>query len=1110
MYKKILAGLQIGLLALPSFSYGFTAPDEELIVEDNPIEEIISLEITSPSEDLEEVSVFLDEDTIFTASYTGSTDDNVDWAVRDTCDNTSVGTFAGNVAGFNDPFVIDNSVIVMSTSLLSGLEEGQYCLIVNPNGNSDEIRKTREFLLTGDITPEITFAGGQDLVIELGLDNTIEDIVIEADGGENFTANNERGGSATISLSGTFTPTGTTTKQDISFTVSDIETVSGNVSFPFVNLLSAETPLIEGEFDLVATVLNQNGFSDEQSIIVSVMNEVPQIQYAQGQDVEITAKDYQALLTQLELMGNEGDYVVANDDKATTTIVVNLSDEGAVLLGTSSVTTVTETQGDVESDINELLAAFTGGVVATGTHTIEVSIVDSIGQIAEQTITINIQNTAPVIEYNGGENLEVTAKTKQALIDQLVAIDPAYLISDFDNEPIFGTTTATLSDAASLLAGTSTIVVPFSSEGNAQLDLAIDFANLIGEDLATGTYTFFVEATDGEGPDSEVSQTLTINIQNTAPIIEYNDGEDLEVTVKDLSALTAQLTTSTSDYVISDFDGDTVSGTSTITLSDAAAAIAGTSTLILNLTGDTDIEEDIAAHLALVPGGEIATGTYTIVIEANDGEEDASNGPQTITINIQNTAPVIEYNDGEDLEIVVKDITDLLAALTASTTDFVISDFDKDSIQATSTLTLPEGLEIQDQNEIEFAYSSNQEDGSTIGVVIEEFVSGLVASSGDGSILGTYTLVTQVTDGEDDVVEQLIQVTITGETKPEFVSFEGATSTSVLFTFGDTIEIPTLAIDEDGDEVRYFLSSDSDEAFVVDSEKGLITTASSSDLAIGQYVITVLVNDAGGSAEVIDLIQDEDFDEEFDQIILEVEQIDDYQEIIITVEEQEEEVEQPTRSGGGGSRFVCKDRDALNYKSSGKSDPRLCKYADAKDEPEESNELEEDTGNSTPTTDNENPQIVPAPVPNSSNTNNQIASNISDVVIEEEQEEELVEQGESEGSDEQEEIAVASQSANILSALTSGDAKGCTLVFNKWTWFGFLALLFLLGGLIRFFAYPTSSLYRLSNSKGALTLTGLAVLALWLITDPCWSLWVIPVTVMVMWALAIFTRDTSV
>jgi len=1106
MYKKILAGLQMVLLmTTPMTTFAFTVDaldDPEIIINStksitNDFEGTTSLqfEVVENSNFVASISArtSISEDALSEVVLTGPDesffeiiDNEIRFSNGPDFENPQDKFAVNENSDDNDSDTVGNNVYRVGFRL----SEGSTTAGVNINVT----------VIDEEERPIIDFNSGEDLEL------TVKDIESLQKALKNISDVYQ------VSYSG-----GGEVNLNVIFTAADnsgpLKPVYSTSYDSFPTDQSVEDILIDPFSDKFAPVgthvfsigITDGQTSDEQFITVNLQNTPPVIKYNNGEDVEVTAKTKEALVEKLSTISTA--YRVSDFDGDTVSVKVStkLSQAASILAGTSTVVTEYIKEIDETINIETELLSFVENEIATGTYivTVEVSDGEDEAENGPQIITLNIENTAPVIEYNNGEDVEVVAKNKEVLLEQLIVINNSYIISDYDDDSVTGTTTIQLSNAAAEQFGTSTVIVPFQSEGDVQLDLAADLVDNLGDVVATGTYVFTIEATDGEGGDSVASQTIRVIVGNTPPVIEYNNGEDVEITAKTKKALLEQLVAISETYVISDFDNDEIKGTTTLTLPEQVAVVQGTSTIVTSLESTGDFVQDISELFVQLEAENMQDGIYVLTIEAQDEDGEVVSGEvQTIMVTIGNAPPVIEYNDGEGLDLQVKNLEDALPLLNAINTEFVISDFDLDTITATSTVILPDGVTREGQNSFNLEVQSNQEDESTINLPVEEMLgifSELVVSTTTNSGVYGISIVAQDEDGVT-TTKQVINISVTGETEPEFVSFAGASSTQVSLVEGQKVEITTEAIDEDGDSVQYFLSPESNSLFIVNATSGLVTSTSP-NITPGEYVVVILVNDQEDIAEVEEIEGGETEQNSAEN----EDSFSDSQEITITVIEEIDTPESQTNGGGrGGSKYVCKDKEALNYKARGKSDSSLCKYA--KKEPEVEIEKEEEKEEE----EEEDKQVVQNPTNNQSNPANVQTASFVSAAQEQTIDEENVDNEEEVATEEQTQnvdVARPNQSANILGALSGGES--CSVYDQLWYLVGIVGLL--MGGLFaRIFANPEKWLYKLVNNIGIISITALALLSLWVVFNGCWEMWYAPGAMVSSWIIALLTRDTQV
>lgn len=123
-------------------------------------------DITNPVADGDAVSGVFN----FMANYNDGdalNDDAVQWAIRSGTCAAGVGTVAGNVDGFTDPFLWDGAAFSASVDT-TGYAPGSYCFVFNPTDDAgqNDVRETRNFVIAAPTPTPDPFAVPAECVVE--------------------------------------------------------------------------------------------------------------------------------------------------------------------------------------------------------------------------------------------------------------------------------------------------------------------------------------------------------------------------------------------------------------------------------------------------------------------------------------------------------------------------------------------------------------------------------------------------------------------------------------------------------------------------------------------------------------------------------------------------------------------------------------------------------------------------------------------------------------------------------------------------------------------------------------------------------------------------------
>ncbi len=254
--------------------------------------------------------------------------------------------------------------------------------------------------------------------------------------------------------------------------------------------------------------------------------------------------------------------------------------------------------GTIDHNASENAPTTSGsGATLDGTYTVVVTASDGLGGSAQQTLTIDSKNQAPVVGT-------VTANQTNGDGDAIPSIDASKAFSDPNSDPLTYT-------ASQLPPGLS-----ISSAGL--------ITGTVAKNAQPGSYSVQVTATDDKGAQTTETFTWTINdapptTSGTLANQSYTDGQ------AGIAIATAQAFSSSNGNALTYSASSLPAG---LSIDPTTGQVTGT------------IDHDASKNAPTTIGsGATLDGTYTVTITGSDGL--GGTATQTFTIDSSNSAPVV-------------------------------------------------------------------------------------------------------------------------------------------------------------------------------------------------------------------------------------------------------------------------------------------------------------------------------------------------------------------------------------------------------------------------------------------------------------------------------------
>ncbi|BAZ46381.1 DNA/RNA non-specific endonuclease [Chondrocystis sp. NIES-4102] len=696
---------------------------------------------------------------------------------------------------FKDPGVLDTHTVTWDFG------DGSKILEVNSDTLSISHIYTNNGIYTATIT--VTDSNGaiatQDITVTVeNLAPIIESVTGDTEISEGDTANFK----AVASDPGNDTLTYT-------WDFGDGETDTGmNVSHTFIS---------NGNYTVTLTVQDSDGASTSQTLDVTVNNVAPVIESITA-DSEINEGDTASFNALTRDAGNDELTLTWDFADGSEQLTVNESDlpvsHQYADNGNYTVTlTVTDTSGDNTSSTHQITVNNTAPVITSLTDDLLINEGSRVNLSAFATDAGDDELTY-AWDFGDGTNTVMGENVEHIFVDNGL-YEATVTVTDDDGASTSSSLTITVNNVAPIIdpwldetaTEGDTVEFNLSFKDPGSLDthtLTWDFGD--GNKLLTtngdetsvshiytdnGVYTARVIVTDSNGASS--TNTMTVTVNNAAPALasltgdtnidegstanfsitakdpgddtltytwDFGDGET--ATGKDVSHIFSQNGTYTVTATVTDDDGASTSSTMEVAVNNLAPVIE-------SITGDTEIQEgDTASFNALaidsgkdtltyawnfgdgsetVTGNEVThvfadNGNYTVELTVTDS--DGSSTSQTLDVKVNNVAPIITEANGN---------TQINEGDTANFNALAI-DPGKDTL--TYTWTLEDGTELRDQN-VNYTFA---EDG--------EYNVNLTVSDSDGAST-SQTLVITVSNVAPIISELEDQTSDEGQT----VEFEG-------------------------------------------------------------------------------------------------------------------------------------------------------------------------------------------------------------------------------------------------------------------------------------------------------------------------------------------------
>ncbi len=585
----------------------------------------------------------------------------------------------------------DGSTVTIDSSAYRNVV-GTYIITYTATDGTNQATATRTVNVVDTTAPIITLTGANPQTIELGAGYT--ELGATADDNSTVTIDDDAFMDVVGAYTITYTATDGTNQATATRTVNVVDTTA-----PIITLTGANPQTIESGADYT-----ELGATTDD-----------------GSDVSIDSSAYRNVV---------GTYIItytATDgtNQATATRTVNVVDTTApvapVITPPTTLTnenTITITGTTVEGSTvtltqNDNVLTSTVTIDSDGTWSVDVTLIqgantftatatdqaDNISDVSNS-VTVTLDNTAPVAPV----------------------ITPPTTLTNENTITITGTTVegSTVTLTQNDIALTPTIIT--SSDGTWSVDVT----------LIKGANTFTATATDQAGNISDVSNSVTVTLDNTAPV----------------APVITPPTTLTNENTIT-ITGTTVEG-STVTLTQNDNVLTSTVTIDSDGTWSVDV--------TLIQGANTFTATAT---DQADNISDVSN---SVTVTLDNAAPII--------------------TLTGANPQTIESGADYTELGATT------------------------DDGSDVSV----------DSSAYRNVVGTYIITYTATDGTNQatVTRTVNVVDTTAPVAPVITSPTTLTNENTITITGTTVEGSTVTLTQNDNVLTSTVTIDSDGIWSVD------------------------------------------------------------------------------------------------------------------------------------------------------------------------------------------------------------------------------------------------------------------------------------------------------
>ncbi len=467
---------------------------------------------------------------------------------------------------------------------------------------------------------------------------------------------------------------------------------------------------------------------------------------------------------------------VNNDPIVANAMADQSYDEGFGTASVSPAGVFTDPDGD---NISIAVSSDTESVVTVAINNADGSI--TITEVGVGTATI----TVTASDGNGGSVTDEFVVTVSAVNNDPIV---ANAMADQSYDEGFGTASVSPAGVFTDPDGDN-ISIAVSSDTESVVTVAINNADgsITITEVGVGTATITVTASDGNGGSVIDEFVVTVNAVNNAPVVANVISDQSEN--EGFTSNTIDLTN-----VFTDEDGDV---------------------LTFNATSSDESVATVSINGSTLTYTEVANGTTTITVTADDSNGGTETDDFTLTINNVNDAPVLANAISDQSEN---------EGFTSNTVDLtnVFTDEDGDVLTFTATSS-DESVATVSINGSTLTYTEVENGTTTITVTADD--------SNGGTETDDFTLtISNVNDAP--VVANAIS---------DQSENEGFAS--------NTIDLTNVFTDEDGD-VLTFTATSSDESVATVSING--STLTYTEVANGTTTITVTADDSNGGTETYD------------------------------------------------------------------------------------------------------------------------------------------------------------------------------------------------------------------------------------------------------------------
>ncbi|AFZ38163.1 outer membrane adhesin like protein (plasmid) [Stanieria cyanosphaera PCC 7437] len=710
---------------------------------------------------------------------------------------------------------------------------------------------------TGTVTVTDTYGGSETQTFTVTVDNTPPIV----DAGADKTTNEGKA----IALTGSFTDAGVNDTHTYTWDLGDGSDLITDTTTP------THTYTQNGIYTATFTVTDSDGAVSNDTVEVTVNNVNPTIESLTGDtnldegdtaNFSATASDPgDDTLTYIWDFG-DGNHSTLNSNQSsvshtytqngTYTVTLTVTDDGGATAQTLEITvnnvapTIDEIDGKTTVDEGETVSyraiatdpgddelIYTwnfgdGSDVVTGetvTHTFAnngvyeatLTVEDDDGAATTQTITITVNNVAPIIETettktaDEGESLEFLATLSDPGDDELTVTwdfgDGSEFVQTNGSSPRQDTQTHTYVDNGNYTA-TVTVTDSDGAETTSSIDVTINNTAPVIDSLTGDT-----KISEGQTANFSANATDAGNDELTYSW-DFGDGSDL-VTGVDVNHIFADNGNYTVTLTVTDDDGAATSQTINVVVNNVTPVIT-------SLTGDTEIlEGEVAEYNAIASDNGNDTLIYTWNFGDGSDTVEGQNVTHVFTDNGNYTVTLTVIDDdgaatSSSLDVTVNNV---IPAITSLTGDTNINEGDEASFSAIAS----------DDGEDELTYSWNFGDGTD--VVEGENVTHVFTDNGN------YTVTLTVTDDDGAATSSTLDVVV-NNVMPTITSITGDTNINE----GEIRNYQAIASDL-GDDTLTYTWNFGDGSDTVEGQNVTHVFADN-----GNYTVTLTVTDDDGAS----------------------------------------------------------------------------------------------------------------------------------------------------------------------------------------------------------------------------------------------------------------------